>query len=77
MDRSDGVINLCEMKYSSGEYTVDSDCADDLIHKMETFQKETDSDKAIHITLVTVNGIKKNEYSGIVQNVITAENLFK
>lgn len=77
VDRSDGVINLCEMKYSSGEYTVDSDCADDLIHKMETFQKETDSDKAIHITLVTVNGIKKNEYSGIVQNVITAENLFK
>ncbi|MBP5158960.1 MAG: ATP-binding protein [Lachnospiraceae bacterium] len=76
IDRTDGVINLCEMKYSSGEYIIDSAYERELLYKAEVFQKETSTDKSIHITLVTVNGLKKNEYSGVVLNTISATELF-
>ena len=76
IDRADGVINLCEMKYSSDEYVIDSAYEKELFRKMEVYRQETSTDKSIHITLVTVNGLKKNEYSGVVLNTITATELF-
>ncbi len=77
VDRNDDVINLCEMKYSSEEFVLDEDLSDDLIHKMETFQRETKTGKSIHITLVTTKGLKRNEYYDVVQNVINMDDLFK
>lgn len=77
VDRNDDVINICEMKYCSEEFVLDEELADDLIHKMETFQRETKTEKSLHITLVTTKGLKRNEYYGVVQNVITMEDLFK
>ena len=76
IDRADGVINLCEMKYSSGEFVIDPAYEKELLYKMEVFRKETLTDKSIHITLVAVNGLKKNEHAGIVLNTITATELF-
>ena len=76
IDRKDDIINLCEAKYTDNEFVIDADYQEELINKAEVFREETASDKAIHITLVTVKGLKRNEYSDVVQNIITGDDLF-
>lgn len=72
IDRSDNVINLCEMKYSNSMFEITADYYDNLINKIEVFRTETKNKKAIHLTMITLNGIKKNQYSNIVINEINA-----
>ncbi len=76
IDRSDGVINLCEMKYTNEEYALDADEYDKLRNRLAVFQKETGTRKAIHITLISGTGLKRNQYSGIIQNLIPGDDLF-
>ena len=76
IDRKDGVINLCEMKYTNEEYTLDQKEYQNIQNRLSVFQNESGTNKAIHITLVSGNGLKNNKYSGIIQNVISGENLF-
>ena len=76
IDRKDGVINLCEMKYTNEEYALDRDEYYKIQNRLATFQKETAVNKAIHVTLVSGNGFKRNKYSEIVQNTIVGEELF-
>ncbi len=77
IDRKDGVINLCEMKYTNDEYMLDYDEQNRLQKRMTIFQKESGSKKAIHITLISANGFKRSKYSSIVQNEITGDELFE
>lgn len=76
INRKDGVINLCEMKYTNEEYSLDADEYEKIQNRMVQFQKETGAKEAIHITLICGNGYKKSKYSGIVQNLILGDDLF-
>ena len=76
LDRADGIVNICEMKYSKGEYPIDSDVANELIRKAETFKSVTGTNKAVHITLVTSKGIAANTYANTIQSQITLDDLF-
>ena len=76
IDRSDDVIDICEMKYSSDEFEIDPSYEKNLINKMNIFREETGTKKAIHLVLVTTVGLKKNIHSDVIQNVITGEELF-
>lgn len=77
IDRRDDVINLCEMKYTDDEFAIDAGYAKELVNKVEVFRSEAAPDKAVYITLVAVSGLKRNEYSDVVQNVITGGDLFE
>ena len=74
--RKDGVINLCEMKYTNEEYSLNSEEYKKIENRIAQFQKVTDAKEAIHVTLVCGNGYKSGKYSGIVQNVILGDDLF-
>jgi len=76
IDRSDNVISLCEMKFANDEYEIDMDDEKDLRHKISTFQKHTKTRKALHLTIITTYGIKRNIYSDIAQSQVTLEHLF-
>ena len=76
IDRADNVINICEIKYSTGLYTINSDYAKELENKLDVFQNETQPKKALHLTMICSNGLKHNEYSSIAVNEITSEDLF-
>ena len=41
ISRKDGVINLCEMKYTNEEYSLDADEYEKIQNRMVQFQKET------------------------------------
>ena len=77
IDRRDEVINLCEMKYSLSAYDITPSYMAHLNERIEIFRKMTKTRKAIHLTFVTVNGIKHNAQWGMVQNEVTADDLFK
>ncbi len=78
LDRKDNIINLCEMKFSKGEFVIDKDYADDIDRKVDIFQKETKVKSTIFPTMITTYGVKKNTYyTGRVQNEILMDDLFQ
>ncbi len=76
IDRKDDIINLCEMKYSDNEFAINSPYEKELRNKEEVFRLESKTRKAVHITMVTSNGLKHNSHWQIVMHEITAADLF-
>lgn len=76
IDRADHVLNLCEVKFYSDDFTVDKDYYRKLQYRQKLLSDRLPKRTAIHQTLVTTYGLKYNEYSGIFQNVVTLEDLF-
>ncbi len=76
IDRKDGVINLCEMKYANTEFAIDKKYDENLRNKKAAFQSESKTRKTIHLTMITTYGVKRNEYSGQVQSEVFIDDLF-
>jgi hypothetical protein len=76
IDRNDGVINLCEMKFSEQEYVITQDEEMKLRRRRGNFIEATKTKKAVHITLVTPYGVKPNAHSSIAQNQVRLDDLF-
>ena len=76
IDRNDQVVNICEMKYSLSEFSIDADYERNLRNKKSAFIEATKTRKAVHLTMITTYGICRNSHSGIVQSEITLEDLF-
>lgn len=70
------MVNLCEMKYNAGEFAVSADYERSLIEKVEAFQRDTETDATILLTLVTSFGLKRNSHSHCIQKALTADALF-
>lgn len=77
IERGDGVINICEIKWSSVEYSLTKEDVKNLANKQETFEYQTKTKSAIMITMVTVFGVRHNMYYDSIQSEITADNLFE
>jgi hypothetical protein len=76
IDRKDGVVNLCEMKFSVGEFVVDKRYEKVLQTKVNTFASESAINKTYHLILITTFGLKENIHSGGIQQCITMNMLF-
>lgn len=77
IDRRDGIINVCEMKYSDTEFIVDKQYAQELRNKLNVFRRVTATRKSLFLTMVTTHGVAANSHSSeLVQNIIHAEALF-
>jgi len=70
------MISLCEIKFSNKEFTISKDYDKILRNKRWTFAEETKTKKALHTTLVTTYGVKRNEYWHGIQSEVTLEDLF-
>jgi AAA+ ATPase superfamily predicted ATPase len=77
LDRADNVINICEIKFSRKEYTITKDYDKKLQNKVWTFAEESKTNKAIHLTMITTNGIKRNAYWNNLQSEVTMDDLFE
>ncbi|MBR3234674.1 MAG: ATP-binding protein [Atopobiaceae bacterium] len=76
IDRRDGVIDLCEMKYSGSEFVIDADYARKLNRKLETFVREEHPKKALHLVMVTSNGVAHNAHYDVLTDDIGPDALF-
>lgn len=77
IDRSDKVINLCEIKYSDNPYTIDKKYMENLRNKVALFRQITKTRKGIALTMITSSGLVKNSYSmNNIHSQVTADDLF-
>lgn len=77
IDRSDKIINLCEIKYSEGPYPIDKKYMENLRNKAALFRQLTKTRKGIALTMITSYGLIKNSYSmNSIHAQLTSDALF-
>lgn len=75
-DRPDGIINLCELKYSTDEFELKKQYAKELVEKTEIFKKRTRTKKDVVVTLVTTHGLKPGLWNDdVIDSTVTAQQL--
>jgi len=77
VDRDDGVIDLCEMKYTKEPYEMTSEEEQKIQYRRSSLITATGTEKAVHLVLISANGVKENAYSDEFQSIITADALFE
>jgi AAA+ ATPase superfamily predicted ATPase len=78
IERRDGVINLCETKFSIDSFTIDKKYAEELRKKIAVFREETKTRKAAFLTMITTFGLNRNMHAvSVVQNDLTMDVLFE
>ena len=76
LDRADEVVNVCEMKFCKGKYTIDRDEYEAIENRRAAFEKLGADGKSVHVTMVTTEGVSPNKYADCVQSEITLNDLF-
>jgi uncharacterized protein len=77
INRADGVIHLCEIKFSATPFGITKKYAGELQNKLDVFQQELGGRKAVFLTFITASGLKDNDYQGVlVQQEIVLDDLF-
>ncbi len=77
IDRQDGCMNICEMKFSTAEFIIDKSYAASLQQKMDVFRKVTRTRKTLFLTMITTHGVKENSYAArLLQRSLTMDVLF-
>lgn len=76
IDRQDNTINICEAKFSIDTFYISKDYEANLRNKLRQFIERTKMKKSIQLTLVTTYGLERNTHSGVIQKLITLDDLF-
>jgi hypothetical protein len=76
IDRSDNVVNLCEIKFYASAFAIDKQYDALLRDRTQTLIEHIPRKKTVHLTILSSYGLKQNEYSGQVQSIVTLDDLF-
>ena len=77
IERSDRIINLCEIKFSEAPYTITKDYEMKLRERMTIFRESTGTRKSIVTTMITTYGMLRGLHSGVVQSEVVMDDLFE
>lgn len=70
IDRKDNCINLYEIKFHSGPFTITKEHYAQLIEKRQRFIEHTGTKKQVFITFITNHGVAPSSYA---QDIVDAE----
>ncbi len=76
IDRNDGFINVCEMKYYKGKYPLSTDELEKMQNRVNILQRETGTNKSINLTLITSFGVTPGSDTHSIQSMLTMDDLF-
>lgn len=77
IDRADGCINLCEIKFYRDEYVLDKFAFESIERKKQVFISKTHTKKAIFLSLISVYGAKQNDYFNMaISSQVAVDDLF-
>ena len=76
IDRSDGIVNICEMKYSRLPYQMTAVEADKIRHREEAFLLENPDKQWTQVVVITTRGLKQNTNSDVAVKQLTLDDLF-
>ncbi len=77
IDRSDDVINLCEIKFCKTKYKLTEEEFHRLENRRLTFIEQTKTQKSVVLTMITTNGIFQGNFADEIQYQITLNQLFE
>ena len=75
--RNDNVVNLCEMKFSSAEYSISKDEDLRLRKRINMLNATVQNELPVHLTMITRYCLCQNKYSGIVKKSLTIDDFFE
>ena len=76
IERKDGIINLCEMKFRARPFAVDFQYHCLLQHRKEAFLEQSKGKYTVALVLITTHGLSKGQYADDFRKVITLDSLF-
>ena len=76
IERSDNVLNCCEIKFYGSDFSVDKAYYKTILRRQEILLQEVPPKVSIQSVLITTFGLASNEYAGCFSNVITLKQLF-
>ena len=77
IDRADGIVNLCEMKFSEKPFAVTGKYRLALLDKVAAWRRAFGSKKAIHVTFVASAGVKPGGGADAIQSEVGLSDLFR
>jgi len=77
LDRNDGILSVCEMKYTNASLVLDAEDDQARQRREQMLKDERVSDKAIHHVLISANEVKINSYANEYANIIEGDSLFE
>ena len=75
LERQDGNVNLCEMKFYRTAYEITAEEEAKLLNRREAFFADTGTSANCRITLIAAEGIKPGVHAAVVQNTLTLDDL--
>ncbi|MCQ2050374.1 MAG: AAA family ATPase [Candidatus Saccharibacteria bacterium] len=76
LERADRIVNVFEIKYSEGEYSLQKDEYLKIQNRIAAFKQETGLRSALFPTMMTTFGLKQNEYAAQIQKALCMDDLF-
>ncbi|MEO0445488.1 MAG: ATP-binding protein [Verrucomicrobiota bacterium] len=78
LDRADNTINVVEIKFSQGPFTITKRYAEELRRKLAVFREVSRTKKNVFLTFLTTHGLTENVYAReLVEKQLTTEILFR
>ena len=76
IDRNDGIVDICEMKYTKEPYALDEDEWNRIARRRGALRGVLPPAKAIHVVMVTDGPMVQNAWSKEVMGFVTSDDLF-
>ena len=76
IERDDGIINLCEEKYTDTAFSVSPEYEKNLLKKRDIYREETKTDKALKIVVISAEDIAGKANTEHITRVLTLDDLF-
>lgn len=78
LDREDGAITLCEIKYTTEPFVVDKAVAKTFMRKLDAFSEQTKTKKQLFLIIISAEGVKDNLWSKeLVSGVVSLNDFFE
>ena len=76
IDRADGLVDMCEIKYAKDDFLM-TDAEETKVRKrLACLMSRGKTKKAVHAVLITTYGVVNNAHSHVFQKVVKADDLF-
>ena len=78
IERADGIVNICELKYTQQQYALDKAEAEKMTRRMDSLRVLNRKRQNVQCILVTKQEAKQNSYyNTMITNNITLSKLMK
>lgn len=77
LDRSDRMVDICEIKCTEAPYEIDKAEHERLLNRKQALQKTLPVRRHVRLVMITSSGLKHNKYWNAIQSELTLDDLFK